>query len=738
VGKRGGIRKKPSGYRSDLEGLRGVAVLLVLLFHAHFAIIKGGFAGVDIFYVLSGFFITGLLINEQEERGRISLANFYARRIRRLMPAATLVLIVTLVASIVILPKLLIPGVAVDTAAAALFVANMNFAHHATDYFQSTTTPSPVLHYWSLSVEEQFYLIWPALFIFTTKLGKSLRRNAMVVMTTITGSSFAFAIYLLHKNAIWGFYSLPTRAWELGLGGILAVSAPHFMKIPRFIAATGSWLGIFGLTVTALFLPETALFPGIPALLPTLSTALIIICGLRGPMALLTNPITRYFGRISYSLYLWHWPILILPTVVLAHSLSMTQKVAATALSILLASLTTRWIEAPLRKGRLIGMAPRRNAWTAAASVILIFAASVGVHAATAVSGVKTKSTLSTDQKAANLASLLQSALPSPAPSIPPSATPAASPSGKASTARVMASATPAIQANLPADYAATVASGARAATVDFPVPADLDPSLLSASNDKAITYKDGCHTQTNQMASTKPCAYGDLNGNQTVVLFGDSHALSWFPAFNAVAKMKHWRLLSYTMSACTPADIPAYNPATKALMVNCPLWRQATIKRIAAENAFLVLIASSRSWATTDAAANIVTGDARTAMFDAGMKRTIEAIKPTTLHMVYLEDTPGQTQDPPLCLSQHPKSTLACATPASQSISAAWQAEEHAIASYEDIGILDPSYWVCPTDPCPVVIGNLEIFQDQSHLTATYSEAMAPIMASALQRAIS
>ena len=734
MGKRGGIRLKTTSYRSDLEGLRGVAVLLVLFFHVHFSLIKGGFAGVDIFYVLSGFFISGLLIREQEESGRISFANFYARRIRRLMPAATLVLLATLVASLFILPKILIPGLAVDTAAAALFLANMNFAHHATDYFQISATPSPVLHYWSLSVEEQFYMLWPAIILLIARMGRALRRNALLVMTVITGSSFSFALYLLHRNAIWGFYSLPTRAWELGLGGILAMLAPDFKKIPPLLAAIGSWLGLFGLVTTTLFLPETSLFPGVAALLPTLSTALLIACGVKAPLSVLTHSVSRYFGRISYSLYLWHWPLLILPAVAIAHPLTLAEKWLAVLASILFASLTTRWIENPLRKGWLLGVTPRANALTAAAAIALVFTTSVAVHAQTSTTGVKTKSTLSTDQKAAELSSLLKSALPVETSTATPTAA-ATSPSApRTTTSPAIPSATP----NLPADYAATVASGARAATQDFPVPADLDPSLATAFNDKAASYKDGCHTQTNQVASTKPCVYGDPNGNQTVVLFGDSHGLSWFPAFNAVSKMKHWRLLSFTMSACTPADIPAYNPATKALMNNCPIWRAATIKRIAAENPYLVLIASSRSWATTDAAGNIVTGDARTALFDAGMKRTIEALKLNALHMVYLEDTPGQSQDPLLCLSQHPKSTLACTTPVSQAINAAWQAEEHAIASYEGIGILDPSYWVCPTDPCPVVIGNLEIYQDQSHLTATYSEAMAPIMASALTRAIS
>ena len=732
VAKRSRARKKVSAYRADLEGLRGIAVLFVLFFHAHFSIITGGFAGVDVFYVLSGFFITGLLLREYEYLNKISLADFYARRIRRLMPAALLVLLTTLIASYCILPRILMPGVAVDSMAAALFIANMNFAHHATDYFQTLATPSPVLHYWSLSVEEQFYFIWPTLVLFVAKLGKSVRRNLFITIAAVVGSSFWFANFLLHKNAIWAFYSLPTRAWELGLGGLLAVVAPSFSKIPRQLSLAGSWLGLIGLAVTALFIPQTALFPGVPALLPTLSTALIIACGVNGSSEFLTNSISRYFGRISYSLYLWHWPLLILPSVLLTHSLNLLARCCAVAASIILASLTTRWIETPLRGGLLVGLMPRRNAWSALVAVALVVGASVAVHADTAVTGVKTKSVLSTDQKAAELTTLLKSVLSA---SATPAATLTATPHPVHSAT---SSPTPTSLPSLPADYAATVDSGSRAATQDFPVPADLDPSIQSAANDKALSYKDGCHTQLNEPASTKPCIYGDPQGALTVVLFGDSHALNWFPAFNAVAKQKHWRLLSLTMSACTPANIPAYNPATNALMKNCPIWRAASIKRIIAANPYLVLIASSRSWATTDATGAIVTGDARTALFDAGMKSTIDAIKPSASHVVYLEDTPAQIQDPPLCLSQHPKSTLACATPVSQSINSSWQAEEQAIASYEGIGIIDPSYWVCPTDPCPVVIGNLEIFQDNSHLTATYAAAMAPILASALQRAIS
>ena len=276
----------------------------------------------------------------------------------------------------------------------------------------------------------------------------------------------------------------------------------------------------------------------------------------------------------------------------------------------------------------------------------------------------------------------------------------------------------------------------ARAVTIDFPVPANLEPALLNAGHDRPLPYADRCHTQLNLKPSTKPCIYGDTTSATTVVLFGDSHALAWFPAFNEVAKENHWKLLSLTMSACSPADIPAYNPSTASLMQNCPIWRAASIQRIIAAHPYMVLVASTSGF-ETEVKGVVTTGDARKAPFLAGMNRTIAQLQSSGAKVVLMSDTPALAQDPLICLSSHPKSTLACATPVSQAISDDWIALETQIATANSIFLIKPQLWVCPTDPCPVVIGNILTYFDPGHMTATFSQALAGHLKSALNAAL-
>ena len=215
IDQRGAAAPRP-GFRPDLEGLRAVAVVLVLLFHAGVPGFDGGYVGVDVFYVLSGFLITGLLLREADRTGRIGLAAFYARRARRLLPAALLVLLVTLAVSVVVLPPLQIPDVAGDAAASALYVGNVRFAWQATDYLQSAKAASPLLHYWSLGVEEQFYLVWPVL-ILLVLWGRPLApRRVATLAATATLASFGLSVWLTGVKEPWAFFLLPSRAWELG------------------------------------------------------------------------------------------------------------------------------------------------------------------------------------------------------------------------------------------------------------------------------------------------------------------------------------------------------------------------------------------------------------------------------------------------------------------------------------------------------------------------------------------
>jgi peptidoglycan/LPS O-acetylase OafA/YrhL len=688
-----------SYFRGDIEGLRGISIIFVLLFHAKIAGFTGGFVGVDVFFVISGFLITGLLLREVESSGRVSIPQFYARRLRRLLPAAALVLVATLVVSYLLLPRLLIPGIAIDTAAAALYVSNINFAYHATDYFAATTLPSPVLHFWSLSVEEQYYMFWPAIVLLVTRRARRPRINVRITLLVIGISSFAFALWLLKTNAPWAFFSLPTRAWELALGGLLAVSKTSLEKLPKLVARTLGAIGVAGVIISGLVMKETAPFPGIPALLPTMSAALVIIAGMQTirsiPTRILNTPPLRFFGRISYSLYLWHWPVLVIPAALTITPLTLRQRILLALGSILLATITQRFIEDPLRKGRAIGIKPRWNLITATALALTIATAAYATNTQITNNTHKTTSTATTEEKMKRLNALTN---------------------------------------NLPTQVADL---GGRAATVDFPVPADIDPSLATASTDRAVSYKDGCHTQMNMAPSTKPCVYGNVNGTKTIVLFGDSHALSWDPAINQVATSKGWKMLSLTMSACTPADIPAWNPSTKSVMKNCDLWREAAIATIVAAKPYIVVIAGTRGFATVDANNKVLADAARIVAFHDGLIRTIDQIKTTAKHVILMQDTPAMSVNPPVCLATHRSSTLACATPVPKAISVDWQREEQLLASQESIKIIDPSFWICPTSPCPAVIGNLIVYSDPGHLTATFSGALSREMGNAITAAI-
>jgi peptidoglycan/LPS O-acetylase OafA/YrhL len=686
---------KPS-FRADIEGMRGIAVLLVLLFHASIPGFNGGFVGVDIFFVISGFLITGMLLREYESSGKISLSNFYARRVRRLLPASALVLVVTLIASIFILPPLSIPSVTRDISAAALYVSNIVFAFRATDYFAAGAAPSPILHFWSLGVEEQFYLFWPAIFLLTAFRAREIRIRIGIAIAGIGISSFIFATYLVTKAGPWAFFSLPTRAWELALGGILAVLGTNLSKTPRWIAAFLGWAGLAAIMYSGLFIKASAPFPSWPALTPTLGAAMLIIGGSQstrfGPEPLMGKRLPQFFGGISYSLYLWHWPLLVLPLALKESPLNIYERSGLALIAIPFAYATKRWVEDPLRHGKLVGIRPRKNLVMAGALALVLAGAAVTTDYVVTTIARSNVIAMTPEQKIAELDALLN---------------PLSENSKSAFT---------------------------RPDTLASKVPRNLQPALIDAKADRPLTYLDRCHTQQNLSPSTKPCLYGDLTSNKTIALFGDSHALSWFPALNIVAKKNGWKLLSLTMSACSPADIPAWNPSNNSVMKNCAIWRTDSLRRIALAKPLITVVAGTRGFATTDSQGRVLAGDAKAAAWRSGMKRTVDLLKQSSSKVIYIGDAPASMLDPPVCLSAHPKNALDCATPVERAIQKDWISQEIAMTIVEAIPFIAPDLWICPTSPCPVVLGNLLIYMDGGHLTATFSAALA----SKLRKAIS
>ncbi|NRQ36833.1 acyltransferase [Nonomuraea sp. NN258] len=360
--------------RGDIEGLRAVAVLFVLAFHAAVPGLGGGFVGVDVFFVISGFLITGLIVRDLEAR-TFSLADFYARRARRILPAAGIVLLVTAVAAWLLLPPLRVADVAADVFTAALYVVNWRFVAAQTDYLAADRDPSPLLHFWSLAVEEQFYLVWAPLLLVAAFLARRHVRKAVgLVAALVTAGSLALC---LTWDGPAAYLASPTRAWQFGVGALAALYVTRLGRLPQAVLGTAGALALaWSLTIS-----ESG-YPGWSALAPTLGTAAII--AFRSPFTpLLSLPWMRAMGRLSFSWYLWHWPVLVLAEAV-AGTQSWPVKLVLVLAAALPAWLTLRLVENPVRFSAVVAALPRRGLAVGTAAMTVPLTASLLLGGATA------------------------------------------------------------------------------------------------------------------------------------------------------------------------------------------------------------------------------------------------------------------------------------------------------------------------------------------------------------------
>ena len=327
----------------QIQALRAVAAVLVVIYHAK--VTSGGYIGVDIFYVISGFLITGLLLRELDGTGSLALKAFYLRRIKRLLPASFFVLFVTAIVAWTVYPTTLRHGLGKDIAAAGAYVSNYLFALWQMDYQNLNATPPVVIHYWSLAVEEQFYLFWPFIILALYRFGA--RRAVFIGVAAITIASFLLSLFLTPREPIWSFYSLPTRAWELGIGALLL----FIPKRIRFSSNYG-WAALALILYGTLTFTDKTPFPGTAALVPVIGTAFAIASLNNWPRAMNrfgNLKVVQWLGEISYPLYLWHWPVLVIPSVAWGRSLVAHELLICVLLTALLADLTHRFIEDPIR-----------------------------------------------------------------------------------------------------------------------------------------------------------------------------------------------------------------------------------------------------------------------------------------------------------------------------------------------------------------------------------------------------
>jgi peptidoglycan/LPS O-acetylase OafA/YrhL len=316
-----GEQPKGRGFRPDIQGMRALAVGMVVVYHLYPSLLTGGFAGVDVFFVISGFLITGHLLREYHKTGRVALLDFWGRRAKRLVPAAAVVLTVTWVASRLLLPATRLADTASQIRASALYFQNWQLAWNAVDYLKSDSAASPVQHFWSLSVEEQFYLGWPLLFLLAALVALTARGTeqkrarghhvAFLLAGAVVAGSLWYSVYYTHANPAGAYFVTTTRIWELGIGGLLALLPAGLSHRISRLGLLG-WAGLGLVIASGFVLSGTNAFPGFLALLPAGGAAALILggsaAGRFGPHRLMSARPMVFIGGISYSLYLWHWP----------------------------------------------------------------------------------------------------------------------------------------------------------------------------------------------------------------------------------------------------------------------------------------------------------------------------------------------------------------------------------------------------------------------------------------------
>ncbi|MGL5910457.1 MAG: acyltransferase family protein, partial [Phycicoccus sp.] len=389
------------GFRPDIEALRALAVVLVVANHAGVPGLGGGYVGVDVFFVISGYLITRHLHTELTTHGRIDLLDFYARRIRRLLPLATLVTIATVIATWLIASPLEARRAARDALWATLFAMNIHLANTGVDY-QADQDPSLFQHYWSLAIEEQFYLAWPLLLTIAALVWLPRRRHHQgrprrpatwaltATITTATAASFAYGLHQTDTARALAYFTTPSRAWELGIGGLIAILAPTLARTrllqhtPTTTTLTAA--GLTAITTSAVLYTDTTPFPGTAALLPTLATATVITAGLARTTPiethLLNTPIPQGLGRISYGIYLWHWPILILtPAYLDTPNPTPTHTAIAITLTLWLAVVSYPVVETPFRRLRATAALRARTLGFGAVAIVSSLVLSSGAAA---------------------------------------------------------------------------------------------------------------------------------------------------------------------------------------------------------------------------------------------------------------------------------------------------------------------------------------------------------------------
>jgi len=686
---RAGRRRVP--LRVEVQVLRAVAVAGVVLNHLWPRVFHGGYIGVDVFFVISGYLISGQLLHELDSSRRIRITHFWARRARRLLPASMLVLAVSTVGTVLLIPKPMWQEVMREIVSSALYFQNWTLAHNATDYFRSAESPSPVTHYWSLSLEEQFYVGWPILALVAFTIGRVLRRPRWVVFaafTAVATASYLVSIHMTRTDPHAAYFATQTRIWELAIGGMLA-HFPVRRRLRTPVAAIG-WVAILG---SMCLLTSATPIPGALAMVPVLGTALVIWCGDGFPdlvprFVRLARGVTMQLGRISYSLYLWHWPLIVLVPYVTGHALTNLEKG-----DVLLGSLGIAWISTALLEDRV-----RRAGWlNRGSSLRSLVPGAIAMAAVVALAMSFTQDVQSQVRQASTTVN-------------------AAADSHKQ----------PCFGARAVANHCAGVHHLKYA-----------DSALLTTES-----YKDQLHNghecmQGQHSAVVRACTFGTPASRATarIALVGDSHARHWSPALDALAMKHHWNVelmakgsCPFNVAAVTTMRYPEDAPS-------CHQWVHSVMRRILADPTITTVVtsASSRRYLVQ----NVAPGNSRKALI-GGFRSTWRELTAAGKSVVVIGDVPAMNHgDIPTCVARAKNRDDPCWVKASSALTPDPLLRAASAATSKRVSAINLDRFFCDEWRCHAVIGGVVAWADENHIIGYFARTLAPYINPVLSRAV-
>jgi peptidoglycan/LPS O-acetylase OafA/YrhL len=728
-------------YRPDIDALRAVAVGAVVLSHLGVAGFTGGFSGVDIFFVISGFLITNFLL-QRASAGRISLGEFYLRRARRILPMAILVLVITCVAALLLLNQLKASQVANDAYWAALFLANVHLIQQSTDYFNQGFEQSLVQHYWSLAVEEQFYVVFPLLVILVVALARKLgvsnwQRVLTWVIAVGAAGSLAWAIWQGTTEPATAYFSSLTRAYELAIGALLASLLFRRESAPSVRGSTiASVVAVLVMVGSFVALNESLSFPSYLALFPTLAAAAFIwanVANVKVPLLskLFQSKPMVYLGKISFSIYLIHWPVIIFAQSLLPE-FSNTWMVAPAviAITIGLSAAGYKFVEQPFRRIEIpkTQRSSRQRVVMASVAVVASFGLASSAFAITggtwntayvaAAPGEQAPDKYKPDASGPDASPTpSDGATATPSPTESSSASPTASPTGKPTVKPTTPPKKPAEPklAALLSPWILKVIDGLAITQV----PADLDPPISALLGQRGAQWSQCMDPADNQPT----CRYGDVNAKNTAVILGDSYALAIYPMVIEALGLEDWQVIGLNRRECMISDVVPWSWDDDGADYECPkhrAWVNTYIKQLKPD---LVILSDQTFHPISEN--NKKAEDNPAELWEDGLDSALSELTKLSNSIVYF-GLPSTQQGLVDCVKSGNQLSSRC-TGKTDNYALYPEIQAELSAKY-GIPFINPNDWLCVGGSCPAIIDNTPVYWDGAHFTQTFAAKMAPL----------